>query len=231
MAIKITVFIIVPSPESCLAYLLPTQIYKEKVFFCAGETLTPKPELISIRALMLFTGDRQNTIHQSLLRSLSLLSVTVFTFLSLDCPSLTSTFFFFFFFTSCQSISPEGTPAFLPSFPPSCFLLYLPSLPPSSQIPLYLPETLSVSSWLIFSRLIWLEHAKLINMVWSGLTYHRTICTYITHTCSHAPPTSTHSHIHTRNVDETLRGEWGVMGTTSERKWGRRADIKRKRKR
>lgn len=176
---------------------------------------------------------RQTEYHSSVPSSLSISFICHSFYLSVLGLSFFNFYFFllFFCFTSCQSISPEGTPAFLPSFPPSCFLLYLPSLPPSSQIPLYLPETLSVSSWLIFSRLIWLEHAKLINMVWSGLTYHRTICTYITHTCSHAPPTSTHSHIHTRNVDETLRGEWGVMGTTSERKWGRRADIKRKRKR
>lgn len=127
VAIKITVFIIVPSPESCLAYLLPTQIYKEKVFFCAGETLTPKPELISIRALMLFTGDRQNTIHQSLLCSLSLLSVTVFTFLSLDCPSLTSTFFFFFFFYFLPVHLSRGHSC-LPSFLPSFLLPTVPSL-------------------------------------------------------------------------------------------------------
>lgn len=115
--------------------------------------------------------------------ALYLFHLSVFTFLSLDCPFFN--FYFYYFFPVHLS---RGL---------SCLSSFLPSLLPF-RYPHYLAETHSDSSGLIFSRLIWLEHAKLINMGWSGLTYHFTICTYIHHTrtCSHAPP-HTHTHIHT----------------------------------
>ena len=186
------------SPESCLAYLLPTQIVQGKsIFLCRRDTDTKAWADFNQRINVIHR--RQTEYHSSVPSLLSISFICHSFYLSVLGLSFFNFYIFLFsFFTSCQSISPEGTPAFLPSFLPSCFLLYLPSLPPSSQIALYLPETLSVSSWLIFSRLIWLEHAKLINMVWSGLTYHRTICTYITHTCSHPPP-----NLHTRSYTHT----------------------------
>lgn len=149
MAIKIIAFIVglIYHLESYVWFtfypLLHSNFIRKKYFFVQD---TPKPELISIRALMLFIGDRQNTIHQSLLCSLSLLSVTVFTFLSLDCPSLTSTFFFFFLFLLLVSPSLQRAPlsSFLPSFLPASYCTFPLYLLPLRYPSISLRHSLSV---------------------------------------------------------------------------------------
>ena len=150
MAIKIIAFIVglIYHLESYVWFtfypLLHSNFIRKKYFFVQD---TPKPELISIRALMLFIGDRQNTIHQSLLCSLSLLSVTVFTFLSLDCPSLTSTFFFFFFFYFLSVHLSRGhpcLPSFLPSFLPASYCTFPLYLLPLRYPSISLRNSLSV---------------------------------------------------------------------------------------
>lgn len=63
----------------------------------------------------------------------------------------------------------------------SSFLISLPSVLPLPSV--FMPSSFIIPSLtfqVICSRLIWPEHTKLINMSWSVLTYHLTICTYIT---------------------------------------------------
>lgn len=91
--------------------------------------------------------------------------------------------------------------------------------------PCYLSRTHSDSWGLIFHRLICLEHAKLINMGEGSLTYHFPICRYITQTRTLACPPLTHM------KSLTPQGEEEIMGTTLERKWGRRPDLKKQRSR
>lgn len=124
-AINITVVlsdIITVSHELCLAYLQPTQIlYEEKVFLCKRDTDTKGKANISVSACNVFHW-RQIQYYSSVL--CSLLSLTVFTFLSLVCPIFFFNFHFFYFLTVHLSRGPSC----LSFFVPSCFLpCFLPS--------------------------------------------------------------------------------------------------------
>lgn len=90
-----------------------------------------------------------------------------------------------------------------------------------SMVPCYLSRTHSDSWGLIFHRLIRPEHAKLINMGERSLTYHFPIWIYITqaHTLTCPPLT------HMKSL--TPQGEEEIMGSSLERKWGRRPDLKK----